>query len=376
MLQTKTKEHLRRRAAIFLPHLGVLAASVAALVGAVAFTGHEMRVVQITDSHGDSGMVVTAAQDMNLLLAQTGIATPEQGDVIEVKEEEQGRESYHILRAYTVPLTADGKTQEVLTTGGTVADLLGQAGVTVGKNDLVEPALDTVLAEDTAITLRRVAYRDYTREEEVPVETQYRYSSLFYRKQSYTQQMQTGTPGVDAVSYRETYVDGALVSTEETRRETRTPMTPTIIKAYQEGAPVSQYAGPEIADGVPVTGVAAVYTGKRATGYSASATAKGASGRRLNYGTVAINPNSIPYGSLMYITSADGRFVYGYAYAADSGTAMMDGRAFIDLYYETYDESVDNAVVSVNIYVLDSETAKQYKEQNDALLAADTTKGL
>lgn len=117
--------------------------------------------------------------------------------------------------------------------------------------------------------------------------------------------------------------------------------------------------------------MAAVYSGQRATGYSASLTAKGASGQRLTYGTVAVNPNVIPYGSLLYITSDDGRFVYGYAYAADTGTAMQTGHAFIDLYYETYAESVENAVIPVTVYVLDEETAAAYKEANDAIREED-----
>ena len=54
---------------------------------------------------------------------------------------------------------------------------------------------------------------------------------------------------------------------------------------------------------------------------------------------------------------------------------MMEGKAFIDLYYETYDESVMSAVIPVNVYVLDDETAAKYKEQNDAILAADTVVG-
>ena len=86
-----------------------------------------------------------------------------------------------------------------------------------------------------------------------------------------------------------------------------------------------------------------------------------------DYGTVAINPGVIPYGSLLYITSDDGKFVYGYAYAADTGTALVQGKAFIDLYYETYEESVENAVIPVTVYVLDDETAARYKEQNDAI---------
>ena len=175
------------------------------------------------------------------------------------------------------------------------------------------------------------------------------------RKQSKEQLIRQGSDGLCSVSYRETYVDGELTDTTETNRETVIEMVPTIIKHYDEQAPVSSFVGPEIV---------------------ASPTAKGSSGRRLTYGTVAVNPNVIPYGSLMYITSADGRFVYGYAYAADTGTAMMTGNAFIDLYYETYSESVDNAVIAVNVYVLDSDTAAKYKEENDAILEADNTPGL
>ena len=61
--------------------------------------------------------------------------------------------------------------------------------------------------------------------------------------------------------------------------------------------------------------------------------------------------------------------------AHELSTAMMEGSAFIDLYYETYDESVMSAVIPVNVYVLDDETAAKYKEQNDAILAADTVVG-
>ena len=90
---------------------------------------------------------------------------------------------------------------------------------------------------------------------------------------------------------------------------------------------------------------------------------------------MAINPGVIPYGSLLYITSDDGKFVYGYAYAADTGTALVQGNAFIDLYYETYEESVESAVIPVTVYVLDDETAARYKEQNDAILETDTVVG-
>ena len=65
----------------------------------------------------------------------------------------------------------------------------------------------------------------------------------------------------------------------------------------------------------------------------------------------------------------------GVVRAADTGTALVQGKAFIDLYYETYEESVESAVIPVTVYVLDDETAARYKEQNDAILEADTVVG-
>lgn len=349
--------------------------SLGALAGCVAFTGSQLHVVKITDTHGAQGMAITSAHDIKTLMQQAGIEAPDTEDELEITED-AGLDQIHILRAYTVPVTVDGGVQEVVVTGGTVGDALAEAGIPLGPDDWIEPALDTPAQENTMVTIQRVRYEEYTQDEVIPTETQYVETSLFYRKQSKEQLVQQGSDGLCSVSYRETYVDGELTDTTETNRETVIEMVPTIIKHYDEQAPVSSFVGPEIVDGKPCEGIAATYTAQRSTGYSASPTAKGSSGRRLTYGTVAVNPNVIPYGSLMYITSADGRFVYGYAYAADTGTAMMTGSAFIDLYYETYSESVDNAVIAVNVYVLDSDTAAKYKEENDAILEADNTPGL
>lgn len=324
MLSTKTKEHIRRRAALWLPRWGTLLASLGALAGCVAFTGSQLHVVKITDTHGAQGMAITSAHDIKTLMQQAGIAAPDTEDELEITEN-AGLDQIHILRAYTVPVTVDGGVQEVVVTGGTVGDVLAEAGITLGPDDWIEPALDTPAQENTMVTIQRVRYEEYTQDEVIPTETQYVETSLFYRKQSKEQLIRQGSDGLCSVSYRETYVDGELTDTTETNRETVIEMVPTIIKHYDEQAPVSSFVGPEIVDGKPCEGIAATYTAQRSTGYSASPTAKGSSGRRLTYGTVAVNPNVIPYGSLMYITSADGRFVYGYAYAADTGHSHDDG---------------------------------------------------
>lgn len=370
MLSVKTREHIRRRLEIAGPHGAVLLCAAASLGVCLAVVGDSMHIVEISDTHGQSGVVVTCATDVNTIVDQAGLTAPGSEDELQIVES-NGRDRIHVLRAFTVPVTADGQTTDLVATDETVGELLDEAGIEVGETDVVEPALDEVLERGDSVTLQRVEYVDYTTEETIPIETEYRESSLYYRNTDTQLVLKEGQEGLDLVTWREIWVDGELTETVEAGRETVVAMEPAVVKCYGEGAPVSIFTGPEVVDGVPVEGVETVYTSQRSTGYSASKTAKGASGQRLTYGTVAVNPNIIPYGTLLYITSDDGRFVYGYAYAADTGTAMMEGHAFIDLYYETYEESVTSAVIPVTVYVIDDETAAAYKEANDAILEAD-----
>ena len=370
MLSVKTREHIRRRLEIAGPHGAVLLCAAASLGVCLAVVGDSMHIVEISDTHGQSGVVVTCATDVNTIVDQAGLTAPGSEDELQIVES-NGRDRIHVLRAFTVPVTADGQTTDLVATDETVGELLDEAGIEVGEADVVEPALDEVLERGDSVTLQRVEYVEYTTEETIPIETEYRESSLYYRNTDTQLVLEEGQEGLDLVTWREIWVDGELTETAETGRETVVAMEPAVVKCYGEGAPVSIFTGPEVVDGVPVEGVETVYTSQRSTGYSASKTAKGASGQRLTYGTVAVNPNIIPYGTLLYITSDDGRFVYGYAYAADTGTAMMEGHAFIDLYYETYEESVTSAVIPVTVYVIDDETAAAYKEANDAIREAD-----
>lgn len=370
MLSVKTREHIRRRLEILGPHCALLLCGAVSLGAALAVVSDSLRIVEISDTHGQSGVIVTCATDVNTLVDQAGLAAPSSQDELEIVES-NGRDRIHVLRAFTVPVTADGTTTDLVATDETVGELLSEAGIEVRDQDIVEPALDEELERGDSVTLQRVDYVEYTTEEAVPMETEYCQTSLYYRNQDKQTVMEEGQDGLDQVTWREVWVDGELTETTEVGRETLVEMQPTVIKCYGEGAPVSIFHGPEVVDGVPVEGVTTVYRGQRSTGYSASLTAKGASGQRLTYGTVAVDPSVIPYGTLLYITSDDGRFVYGYAYAADTGTAMMAGHAFIDLYYETYDESVTSAVIPVTVYVIDDETAAAYEEENDAIREAD-----
>ena len=144
-------------------------------------------------------------------------------------------------------------------------------------------------------------------------------------------------------------MDGELENSMVVDVTTNSAPTSHVIKTYGAGAPVSPLTGPDGTTNAP-SSYSQVLTGK-ATGYYSKG-GKGSSGLGLGYGTVAVDPSVIPYGTLLYITSTDGSFVYGYAVATDTGIAVQKGQILVDLFYETYAESVINGAIQVNVYVV------------------------
>ena len=70
-------------------------------------------------------------------------------------------------------------------------------------------------------------------------------------------------------------------------------------------------------------------------------------------GTVAVDPRIIPYGTRLYITSADGRYVYGYAVAEDTGGFIyFRNGATVDLFMHSYYDCCEWGWRMANIYVL------------------------
>lgn len=232
---------------------------------------------------------------------------------------------------------------------GTVADALERAGITLEGDDYTEPELDHLVTAGSSIVVHRVDYQDRVETQAIPYETEYIYTSLYFRNTKRETTVQAGADGEQTITTRDRYVDGELENSVVVDITTTVEPTDHVIKAYGDGAPVSSVTG---LDGTtnPPTEYSRVLTGK-ATGYY-SKTGKGSSGLGLGYGTVAVNPNIIPYGSLLYITSTDGAFVYGYAIATDTGIALMDGRILVDLFYETYAESAINGAIQANVYVV------------------------
>ena len=77
---------------------------------------------------------------------------------------------------------------------------------------------------------------------------------------------------------------------------------------------------------------------------------KTATGTTARVGAIAVDPRVIPYGTRMFIVSADGSITYGVATAEDCGGSIKGNR--IDLFFDTYDECVSFGVRACDVYLL------------------------
>ena len=232
-------------------------------------------------------------------------------------------------------------------------DCLAAAGVVLGENDYTQPSLNTPVDKNSTVRVYRVEYVDTQTEEIVPCGVQYKESSLTYRFKRREYLLSEGSDGKNLITHRQRYVDGQLESSLVTKVETvREPVDKQILRyANKAISPLEAPAGVTVTNNVPST-YRQVFTNVSCTGYSASR-GRGASGLGLYCGTVAVNPDIIPYGSKLYIASPDGQFVYGWAIATDTGTGVKDGTTFVDLFYDTFKEADLNWKNVVNVYVVE-----------------------
>lgn len=327
--------------------VGLLTALMSVTVYATATT---INTVYIHDDNLEETILIhTAVTDVSKILEAEGITVhPE--DKVSFDDFQNNMAEIHIDRAFDVSITADGRTKEVWMTNGTVRDALALAEVTLGNEDLISISPSEFAQPGDEVVINRVAYRDTVVEEDIPYESTQKLTPLL--RNGKTNTLQEGRTGVLHKTYTERTIDGVV--------EEATLIGQSIVKKPVEeitlvGAdvPVSAYDfGYTIKNNAP-TKYKKLLPNVRAAGYSAGASANGASGNELTYGHVAVNPAVIPYNSKLYITSPDGKFVYGYAIASDTGVALMQGIIGIDLYYDTYRESVLNSIRSVNVYILE-----------------------
>jgi len=84
-----------------------------------------------------------------------------------------------------------------------------------------------------------------------------------------------------------------------------------------------------------------------------------ASGFRVGPGYIAVNPKQFPYGTQLFIVSNDGKYIYGYCIAADTGGFVKwQNGPTVDLYMPSAAMGTAWGRRGVTIFVLDEPRVK------------------
>ena len=254
---------------------------------------------------------------------------------------------------FTVYIKADKLvTEHRAKSGDSIAHLLKNAGIVLGEDDTLSHFPHRPVMRGDFIIVERWSRDIHTVEEEIPFKTEKITTSLL--SPGVQRVVLDGQNGVKVKTYERVLKDGVVKEKTILSEETVSlPSTRTVL-AGEAGVPVSplDFDWELDENGLPAS-YETVLAGQRAAGYSARPGAYTASGRKAVVGHVAVNPSVIPYGSKLYIQCPEGNFVYGYAIAADTGTALMQGIISVDLFYSTVLESRLNEIRNVDIYILE-----------------------
>lgn len=285
-----------------------------------------------------------------------------------------------VVRGVKVYLTCDGATNVVYVPQGKVGDALEYIGYQLCEDDDVSVDLNAQVESGMSIKVDRVEYKTRYEKEKISHTVIEEASPTLPIGQ--TKVKQQGRDGVLETTYTDKYVDGELKDTEQIGTKVlRKPIDEIVLVGT---AQETQAVGSSALDTSVQTDVYAdVNADFSAGGLSTSnsnslGTITDISGSAFSYskmivgtctaynepdgvtaigtvprvGIVAVNPNVIPYGTRLYITSADGSYVYGYAVAEDTGGACMAGDIVVDLYMDSEEACQAFGRQELCIYVL------------------------
>ncbi len=340
---SKTADFIRSRKGASL----VLAA--ACLISSI-FISSNLSAVEVIDGNKTQTVISTKASNKVEIINRAGFALAE-NDSYAVSESDKS-DIIKILRAFDM-IVVDGGVEKVISAvDGTIENALINAGIELpGKDDKISCDLADLAVEDMVVTIDRVEYVTSTVTKPVKFKTVTKYDSTLASGKSKVSV--EGVNGVKEVTTTKKLLNGKVVGTKVTEKVTKKAVNKVVVKGTKgsSGKYTVDTGNRTLIIGGKTIKYSKVLTGS-GTAYTAPKGAKTATGKPARVGLVAVNPKIIPYGTRLYIVSADGKYNYGYAIAADTGSALRNGSALVDLYYNTERECIQFGRRQVKIYVL------------------------
>lgn len=309
----------------------------------------------ITD--GDRIVTYTSfATDPAQVLGQMGLSLGERDSY--TTQAMEGGSAITIQRAQSITVRYHGETILTSSNGETVGELLSRLNLGITGEDQVSHGMEDGTFDGMTLFIDREITRQETYTKVIPHEVRRcRDESI---PAGAEEVLVRGADGELQCTASVTYRNGKEVGRRvQSEMVTRPPVTEIIGTGTGEGLQdTDPEALPVIGDGyitLPTGEVLTYFKSDtvRATAYTHTdpgCTRITATGTTVHWGTVAVDPRYIPYGTRMFIMANDGSYVYGLAVAEDCGGDIKGDR--MDLYMPTAEQCREFGRRRCTIYFL------------------------
>lgn len=336
--------------------------------------------VTVVDADNNEKTVMTAQatvadllEQMNISVGNDDILNYELGDALRPNMRLQ------IKRTFLVTVVEDGKSASVRVKPGSIWTNLLEAGYDINRYDVVFPTTSQTVHSGMVINIDRAKEVYRTETKDIPFNVVTEKSDAL--EQGKTKTLQKGQVGTKSIIYKDVYVKGEVVSTVAVSEAvSREPVEEKRLVGTKKPVSHSKPSGSAGSSGssgssnmsnaskgaistltppdwlmIDENGVPNKYRyilRGESTAYYAPKGSLTSTGKKARLGYIAVDPREIPYGTEMYIVSQDGKYVYGYCIAADTGGFIYNSNTICDLYFGSLSDCQKFGRRNVVIYVL------------------------
>ena len=265
-----------------------------------------------------------------------------------------------IRRAVNMVINYYGEPMDVVAyEDETLETVLTRLELTWNEADVLSQDLQTLAYEGLTLAVTSIEVKEETYTESIPFETTKVKDDNMKKDAKKTRT--EGKNGEKIVTASVTYVNGVETEREILNEEvTLEPVKEVVAVGTGKNLKSYGYKGGEVTIGngtiTLASGKTLTYSGSRtmkATAYThtdAGCNKTTATGTTVRWGTVAVDPRYIPYGTKMFIVTNDGYCIYGEAVAEDCGGAIKNDR--IDLYMPSRSQCLNFGRRTCTVYFL------------------------
>ncbi|ARU63288.1 hypothetical protein CBW65_21610 [Tumebacillus avium] len=313
------------------------AAAVALLIGGVATASSTYKTVTLEVDGQKQEISGFQLGTVGELLRDKGVTVGTE-DLVQPAASDALAEGTMITVTHAKSVQIQDGTKELVsvkTQAGTTEELLKELGINLNKTDKTSLELRASIESGQKITITRMSEEVKVAEESIPFQTERQPDANLYTG---TEKVLTsGVEGKAKITTKIVLENGKEVDRKEERTVVSEPVNQVVSYGTQQRPIVVASRGSD-------TNLTATKVLTMAASAYSMPGARTASGGAAGPGTIAVDPNVIPLGTKLYIEG------YGYGVASDVGGSIKGNR--IDIHFDTREQALQFGRRAVTVHIL------------------------